>query len=206
MFISINSINPQPSKIKEVVAMLKKGAIIIYPTDTVYGLGCDITQTKSIERIARIKGIKVTKSQFSFICSDLSHLSDYVKPIETTTFRILKKALPGPFTFIFQASNKVPRLLNSPKRTVGIRIPDNKICRAIVEELGNPLLSTSLPEDQKQIENNTDPELIEEIYGKKVDLIVDGGYGEFIPSTVIDFSVEPFNIIRQGKGDLNLFL
>ncbi len=206
MLLKINPLLPPPHKIEAAVAVLRKGGILIYPTDTVYGLGCDITQPKAIEMICRLKGIKPEKAQLSFICSDLSHLSDYVKPIDTATYRILKKALPGPFTFIFKASHKVPKMMNSPKKTVGIRVPENEIALAIVKELGNPILSTSLPEDIHQIENNTDPTLIFEIYGKKVDMVIDGGYGEFIPSTVIDFTSEPFKILRQGKGILENFL
>jgi tRNA threonylcarbamoyl adenosine modification protein (Sua5/YciO/YrdC/YwlC family) len=206
MLLEINPNNPQENKIHEVVNVLKKGGVIIYPTDTVYGLGCDITQTKAIERICRIKGIKPEKAQFSFICSDLSHLSDYVKPIDTATYRILKKVLPGPFTFIFNASNKVPKWVNSPKKTVGIRIPENEITLALVRGLGNPLLSTSLPEDFQQIENNTDPELMEEIYAKRVDLVIDGGYGEFIPSTIVDFTGDIPLVIRKGKGEFEEFL
>jgi len=206
MLLEINPQNPQAHKIQEVVSILKKGGIIIYPTDTIYGIGCDITHPKAIESICRIKGIKPEKAQLSFICYDLSHLSDYVKPIDTAIYRILKKALPGPFTFIFNASNKVPKMLNSPKKTVGIRIPDNEIALTIVKELGNPLLTSSLPEDLDQIENNTDPELMEEIYGKQVSLVIDGGYGEFIPSTMVDFTEFPYKIVRQGKGDFEQYL
>jgi len=206
MLIKINPDNPQENKIAEVISVLRKGGIIIYPTDTIYGLGCDITQPRAIELICKIKGIKPEKAQLSFICYDLSHLSDYVKPIDTATYRILKKALPGPFTFIFNASNKVPKMVNSPKKTIGIRIPQNNIALALVKELGNPLLSTSLPEDLNQIENNTDPELMDELYGKKVDMVVDGGYGEFIPSTVVDFTSDSYKIVRQGKGILEDYL
>ena len=206
MLIQINPQNPQENRIHEVVSILQKGGIIIYPTETIYGLGCDITQPKAIELICRIKGIKPEKAQFSFICSDLSHLSDYVKPIDTATYRILKKTLPGPFTYIFNASNKVPKMVNSPKKTIGIRIPENQIALALVKALGNPLLSTSLPEDLNQIENNTDPELMEEIYGKRVNLVIDGGYGEFIPSTIVDFTGENPQIIRQGKGNFEEFI
>lgn len=204
MILPIHPVNPQENKIAEVVSVLRNGGVIIYPTDTIYGLGCDITQPKAIELICRIKNIRPEKAQLSFICSDLSHLSDYVKPIDTAVYRILKKNLPGPFTFIFNASNKVPKMVGGAKKTVGIRIPQNAIALALVRELGNPLLSTTLPEDTFQIENNTDPELMEELYGKKVDLIVDGGYGDFIPSTVIDFTHEPYEIIRQGKGEIIL--
>lgn len=206
MLIQINPQNPQENKIQEVVSSLKKGGIIIYPTDTLYGLGCDITQSKAVELICRIKGIKPEKAQLSFICSDLSHLSDYVKPIDTATYRILKKSLPGPFTFIFHASNKVPKMVNSAKKTVGIRIPENEIALSLVKALGNPLLSTSLPEDLNQIENNTDPELMDEIYGKKVDMVIDGGYGEFIPSTIVDFTGDFPVVVRQGKGNFEEFL
>ncbi|MBC7565975.1 MAG: threonylcarbamoyl-AMP synthase [Pedobacter sp.] len=202
MLIKIYPENPNPKAIEQVVEVLKKGGIIIYPTDTVYGMGCDITNQKAIERICKLRGIKPEKSNFSFICSDLRHISDYIKPIDNTIFRVLKKALPGPFTFIFNASNNVPKLLSSNKKTVGIRVPDNAIAKEIVLQLGNPILSTSIHDDDEVIEYSTDPELIHEKYIDKVDLIVDGGYGDNEPSTVVDCTSGDFEIIRQGKGDL----
>ncbi|RZL12144.1 MAG: threonylcarbamoyl-AMP synthase [Pedobacter sp.] len=202
MLIKIYPENPNPKAIEQAVEVLKKGGVIIYPTDTVYGMGCDITNQKAIERICKLRGIKPEKANFSFICSDLRHISDYIKPIDTTVFRVLKKALPGPFTFIFNANNNVPKLLSSNKKTVGIRVPDNAIAREIVLQLGNPILSTSIHDDDEVIEYSTDPELIHEKYEDKVDLIVDGGYGDNEPSTVVDCTSGEFEIIRQGKGDL----
>ncbi|WP_342331528.1 L-threonylcarbamoyladenylate synthase [Pedobacter sp. FW305-3-2-15-E-R2A2] len=206
MLIKIYPENPNPKAIEQAVEVLKKGGIIIYPTDTVYGLGCDITNQKAIEKICRLRGIKPEKANFSFICSDLRHISDYIKPIDTTTFRVLKKALPGPFTFIFNANNNVPKLLSSNKKTVGIRVPDNAIAREIVLLLGNPILSTSIKDDDELIEYSTDPELIHEKYEDKVDLVIDGGYGDNEPSTVVDCTSGEFEIIREGKGDLESFL
>jgi len=206
MLIRLYENNPNEKIILQVVAILKKGGIIIYPTDTVYGLGCDITHPKAIERIAKLRGIKLEKANFSFICYDLSHISDYTKPIDTTIFRVLKKALPGPFTFIFNANNQVPKLLNSNKKTVGIRVPDNAIARQIVHHLGNPILSTSIHDDDDIIEYSTDPELIYEKYANLVDLVIDGGYGENIPSTIVDCTSGEFEVIRYGKGDIEKFL
>ncbi|KQS36705.1 L-threonylcarbamoyladenylate synthase [Pedobacter sp. Leaf194] len=206
MLIKIYPENPNERAIEQVVDVLRKGGIIIYPTDTVYGLGCDITNPKAIEKIARIRGIKPEKANFSFICHDLSHISDFIKPIDNTTFRILKKALPGPFTFIFNANNNVPKLLSSNKKTVGIRVPDNNIARCIVKELGNPILSTSIKDDDELIEYSTDPELIHEKYEDLVDLVIDGGYGDNEASTVIDCTTGEFEIIREGKGNIEDFL
>jgi len=206
MLIKIYPENPNPKAIEQVVEVLRKGGLIIYPTDTVYGLGCDITHHKAIEAICRIRNIKPEKANFSFICYDLSHISDYIKPIDNTTFRVLKKALPGPFTFIFNANHNVPKLLSSNKKTVGIRVPDNNIAREIVKVLGNPILSTSIKDDDEIIEYSTDPELIYEKYEGIVDIVIDGGYGENIPSTVVDCTGGEFEIIREGKGELELFL
>ncbi len=206
MLIRLYENNPNEKILLQIVEVLKKGGIIIYPTDTVYGLGCDITHPKAIERIAKLRGIKLEKANFSFICYDLSHISDYIKPIDTSTFRVLKKALPGPFTFIFNASNQVPKLLNSHKKTVGIRVPDNAIARLIVQQLGNPILSTSIHDDDEIIEYSTDPELIHEKYADLVDLVIDGGYGDNIASTVIDCTNGHFEVIREGKGSIEDFL
>ena len=206
MLIKIYPENPNPKAIEQVVQVLRRGGLIIYPTDTVYGLGCDITNQKAIEAICRIRNIKPEKANFSFICYDLSHISDYIKPIDNTTFRVLKKALPGPFTFIFNANHNVPKLLSSNKKTVGIRVPDNDIAREIVKALGNPILSTSIKDDDEIIEYSTDPELIHEKYENMVDLVIDGGYGDNVPSTIVDCTNGDFEIIRDGKGDLEMFL
>ncbi len=206
MLIKIYPENPNPKAIEQVVEVLKKGGIIIYPTDTVYGMGCDISNHKAIEKICRLRGIKPEKANFSFICSDLRHISDYIKPIDTTTFRVLKKALPGPFTFILNANSNVPKLLSSNKKTVGIRVPDNDIAREIVLQLGNPILSTSIHDDDEVVEYSTDPELIHEKYEDTVDMVIDGGYGDNEPSTVVDCTLGDFEIIRQGKGNLENYL
>ena len=188
------------------VDCLKKGGVIIYPTDTVYGLGCDITHQKAIERVCRIKGVRPEKAQLSFICYDLSHLADYCKPIDNSTFRVLKKNLPGPFTFILNANNHVPRLLNSNKKTVGIRVPDNTIARTIVKTLGNPIVSTSIHDEDEIVEYSTDPELIHEKYAALVDLVIDGGFGGNEASTVVDFTSGEAEVLRRGKGELDAFI
>lgn len=206
MLTKIYPENPNEKSISQVVDVLRKGGIIIYPTDTVYGIGCDIYNQKAIERICKIKGIKPEKSNLSFICYDLSHISDYTKPIDNETYRVLKKALPGPFTFIFNANKNVPKLLSSNKKTVGIRVPDNNIARAIVKALGHPILSTSIRDEDEIIEYSTDPELIHEKYEELIDLMIDGGYGDNEPSTIVDCSAGEFEIIRQGKGILEQFL
>ncbi|MDY0343840.1 MAG: L-threonylcarbamoyladenylate synthase [Lentimicrobium sp.] len=202
MLLKIYPENPNPRHILTVVECLMDGGIIIYPTDTVYGLGCDIFKSKAVERIALIKGIKAEKSNFSFICDDLSQLSDYSKPIPNEVFKLMRKNLPGPFTFILNASNNVPKLIQSKKKTVGIRIPDNNIPRVIVKELGHPIMSTSIHDEDEIIEYTTDPELIYEKYSNLVDIVIDGGYGDNEPSTVIDCTgAEPL-ITREGKGVL----
>lgn len=206
MLIKIYPENPNPKAIEQVVEVLRKGGLIIYPTDTVYGLGCDITNHRAIEAICKIRNIKPDKANLSFICYDLSHISDYIKPIDNSTFRVLKKALPGPFTFIFNASHNVPKLLSSNKKTVGIRVPDNDIARCIVKELGNPIVSTSIRDDDEIIEYSTDPELIHEKYQDLVDVVIDGGYGDNVASTVVDCTSGHFEIIREGKGDLEQYL
>ncbi len=206
MLIHIYPENPNPKHINQVVDVLRKGGVIIYPTDTIYGIGCDITNHKAIEKVCQIRGIKPEKANLSFICHDLSHISHYTKPIDNSVFRLLKKALPGPFTFIFEAGNAVPRLLSSNKKTVGIRVPDNPIAREIVRVLGNPILSTSIHDEDEVIEYSTDPELIYEKYKDQVDLVIDGGYGGNQPSTVVDCTMGDFNIVRNGKGDLGAFL
>jgi len=203
MLIKVYPENPNPKAIEQAVEVLKKGGLIIYPTDTIYGLGCDITNQKAIEKICQIKGVKPEKANFSFICADLRNISDYIKPIDNITFRILKKALPGPYTFIFNANNNVPKLLSSKKKTVGIRVPDNNIAQEIVRLLGNPILSASIRDEDEVIEYSTDPELIHEKYEGRVDLVIDGGYGDNEPSTVIDCTSGEFEVIREGKGSLD---
>lgn len=200
MLLQIHPDNPQPRNIKMVVDCLKAGGVIIYPTDTIYGIGCDISNPEAIARIARIKGIDVKKAQFSFICSDLSHLSDYAKSVDTPTFRLLKAALPGPYTFILEASKQVPKLLKTKKDTVGIRVPENVICQTIVAELGRPLISASLPMDI-DVEYYTDPELMFEAFGKLVDIVIDGGIGSVLFSTVIDCTGGAPVLVREGAGE-----
>lgn len=206
MLLKIYNENPNPKALAQVVEVLKKGGLIIYPTDTVYGLGCDINNHRAVEKICKMRGIKPEKANFSFVCSDLSHIADYIKPIDNTTFRILRKALPGPFTFIFNANNNVPKLLSANKKTVGIRVPDNNVARCLVKELGNPILSTSIHDDDEILEYSTDPELIYEKYRDLVDIVIDGGYGDNEASTVVDCTDGDFEILRQGKGDLEQYL
>ncbi|WP_375605210.1 L-threonylcarbamoyladenylate synthase [Flavobacterium davisii] len=203
-FLKIYPQNPSEKEIMKVVKVLKEGGLIIYPTDTVYGLGCDITNTKALERIAKIKGVKLEKANFSFICSDLSHISDYIKQIDTSTFKILKRALPGPYTFILPGNNSLPKEFKK-KTTVGIRVPDNTIAIEIVKQLGNPIVSTSIHDEDEIIEYTTDPELIFEKWQNIVDLVIDGGYGDNHASTVIDLSGSEPEVIREGKGRLDIF-
>lgn len=202
-FIKIYNENPNPKEIEKVVKILKNGGLIIYPTDTVYGLGCDIKNNKALEKIALIKGVKLDKAKFSFICDSLSHLSDYVKQIDTATFKLLKRALPGPYTFILPGSNNLPKVFKK-KKTVGIRIPDNNIVKAIVETLGNPIVSTSIRDDDDVLEYTTDPELIYEKWNHLVDVVIDGGYGDNYASTIIDLTSSEPEVIREGKGSLEI--
>lgn len=202
-FIKIYNENPSQELIEEVVSTLKKGGLIIFPTDTVYGLGCDLKNNKALERVAMLKGVKLEKATFSFIFNNLSHLSDYVKQLNSTTFKILKRTLPGPYTFILPGSNTLPKVFKK-KKTVGIRIPDNNIVRSIVETLGNPIVSTSIKDDDEILEYITDPELIFEKWEKKVDLVIDGGYGDNYASTVVDLINAPV-VIREGKGSIDVF-
>ena len=202
MLIKIYSENPNPKQIEMIAGVLREGGVIVYPTDTVYGIGCDIHNQKAVEQIARIKGIKPEKAEFSFICRDLSHLSEYARQVPNSVFKLMKRNLPGPFTFILNASSKVPKLLESKKKTVGIRIPNNDIVAAIVEQLGNPLLTTSVHFDVEMIEYATDPELIHEKYADMVDMVIDGGYGGVEFSTVVDCTGDEPEIIRQGLGVL----
>ena len=203
-FIKIYEQNPNPREIAKVVSVLRNGGLIIYPTDTVYGLGCDITNTKALERIARIKGVKLEKSNFSFICHDLSNLSDYVKQISNSTFKLLKRALPGPYTFILPGAKTLPNPFKK-RKTVGIRVPDNAIAIEIVRALGNPIVSTSIYDEDDILEYTTDPELILEKWDKLVDIVIDGGYGGNEASTVIDVSDDVPVVVREGKGDLEIF-
>jgi tRNA threonylcarbamoyl adenosine modification protein (Sua5/YciO/YrdC/YwlC family) len=196
--------NPNPKAIQNVVDVLKKGGLIIYPTDTVYGLGCDITNVKALDRIAKIKGVKLERSNFSFICHDLSNLSDYVTQIETPIFKLLKRTLPGPYTFILPGANSLPYPFKK-KKTVGIRIPDNSIALNIVEALGNPIVSTSIHDEDAILEYTTDPELIHEKWSSKVDLVIDGGYGDNQPSTVLEVMGSEITIVREGKGTIDIF-
>ncbi len=200
MLIQIHPENPQPRLIKQVAETLANGGIIIYPTDTVYGLGCDITQPKAVERICRLKGVDPQKAQLSFICKDLSHLSDYTKSIDTPLYRMLKTYLPGPYTFILPASKQVPKILQSKKSTIGLRVPDNLICTQILEALDRPLLSSSLP-NKDDVETFTDPEVMFEIFGKDVDFVIDGGIGGMKGSTIIDCTTDNWELIRKGKGE-----
>ncbi|MDC1327412.1 L-threonylcarbamoyladenylate synthase [Ulvibacter sp.] len=202
-FIKMYEENPNPKDVMRVVNIIKKGGLVIYPSDTVYALGCDINNTRALERVAKLKGVKLEKANFSFVCKDLSNLSDYVKQINTATFKILKRALPGPYTFILPANNKVPNVFKK-KKEVGIRVPANNIVQAIVQQLGNPIVSTSIYDEDEVIEYTTDPELIYEKWGNVVDVIVDGGYGDNIPSTVIDLTGDEPVLIREGKGILEV--
>lgn len=199
MLLNIHPDDPQPRLIRRVVDTLQSGGIIIYPTDTIYGLGCDILQQKAVEKICRIKNVDPKKAQLSFICSDLSHLSDYAKQLSTATYRLLKEYLPGPYTFILPASKMVPKILQSKKDTIGLRIPDNRIACAIIKELGRPILSASL--SGEAVEDYTDPEIMYENFMNQVDVVVDGGIGGTIPSTIIDCTGDEPILIREGAGE-----
>ena|SRR5580658_3289751 len=215
MLLHLHPVNPQPRNIRMIVECLLEGGVIVYPTDTIYGLGCDIFQSKAIERICRIKGVDPAKAQLSFICHDLSDLSNYTKSISTPLYRLLKTYLPGPYTFILPASRQVPKLLKSRKDTIGLRIPDNVIARSLIKELGHPILSSSLPggvggvpasvgahsqPEVLRVEEYTDPEMIEEKFSHLVDMVVDGGIGGVLPSTVIDCTGDEPVVIRRGLG------
>ena len=201
MLLHIHPDNPNPRNVRTVIECLLSGGVIIYPTDTIYGLGCNIFNHKAIEKIAQIKNIDPQKTQLSFICNDLSDLSKYTKSIDTPLYRMLKIYLPGPYTFILPASKEVPKILNSKKNTIGLRVPDNNIARTIVQELGHPLLSASLPGEM--VEEYTDPELIYENFRSRVDIVVNGGIGGMIPSTVVDCTKDPYELVRLGLGDWN---
>jgi len=200
--IKIYPENPDARKIRQVVDVLRSGGIIIYPTDTIYGMGCDITNQKAIERVCLIKGVKPQKQNFSFICYDLSNISDFTRTVSTPVFKMMKKALPGPFTFILNANNNVPKLLNNKKKSVGIRVPNHAIPRTLVRELGQPILTTSIRDEDDLLEYSTDPGLIYEKYRELVDVVIDGGYGNNIASTIVDCTGEEIEIVRQGLGEL----
>lgn len=201
MLIRLFEDNPNARDIRKVVDILQKGGVIIYPTDTVYAIGCDINNVKAVQKVAALKGVKPEKANFSMICQDLSHIAEYAR-VSNEVFKIMKRSLPGPFTFILNATNKLPNVLMNRRKTVGVRIPDNYIVMAIVEELGHPLLTTSVRDDDEVIEYTTDPELIYERYENRVDLVIDGGYGKNVASTVVDCSGDEVEIIRQGIGVL----
>lgn len=197
----IHAENPEPRKIARTVDVLQKGGIIVYPTDTIYGIGCDLMNRRAVARLCQIMNIKPHKLNLSFICNDLSHIAEFVKRIDTPVFKILKKSLPGPFTFIFESSTQVPKILGVDKKTVGIRIPDHPIPLAIVRLLGNPLITSSIKDDDQIKEYTTDPDEIYEDFKHLVDLVVDGGAGRNIPSTIVDFTETPFRVVRKGLGD-----
>jgi tRNA threonylcarbamoyl adenosine modification protein (Sua5/YciO/YrdC/YwlC family) len=202
-FIKLYKSNNNPKTLDHIVSVLKHGGLIIYPTDTVYGLGCDFTNLKALQRIANIKGVKLDKSNFSFICSDLSNLSDYAKQLNSSEFKLLKRALPGPYTFILKSSKSLPHYFKK-KKTVGIRVPDHPIAVSIVDLLGNPIISTSIHDEDDVIEYTTDPELIYEKWSGLVDIVIDAGFGGNEPSTVIDLSKDEIQIIREGKGNIDI--
>jgi tRNA threonylcarbamoyl adenosine modification protein (Sua5/YciO/YrdC/YwlC family) len=202
MLVTIHPDNPQENKLDEAVRCLRSGGVIIYPTDTIYAIGCDINHQKAVERIARIKGVKMEQANFSLVCYDLSHLSSYAKQLDTSTFKLMKRALPGPFTFILPASKEVPRLFTSKKKTIGIRVPDNDIARSLVLKLGNPIVSTSVHDNDDVLEYTTDPELIHERYKDLVDMVISAGFGNNIASTIFDCTGEEPVVIRHGAGEV----
>ncbi|MBL4623841.1 MAG: threonylcarbamoyl-AMP synthase [Flavobacteriales bacterium] len=202
MLVKIYPENPNQKEVEKVVNYLKKGGLIIFPTDTVYSIGCDLNNSRAVEKMAKIKGVKLKDANFSLICYDLSHLSDFCKPMDNVIFKMMKKALPGPFTFILKASNNVPKLFKANKRTIGIRVPDNNIIREVVKELGNPVVSTSVHDDDEVVEYTTDPELIHEKYQNDIALVIDGGFGNNVASTVVDCTGDELVIVRQGLGEI----
>jgi len=203
-FIKLYEENPEEKKLRHIVDVLNDGGVIIYPTDTVYGIGCDFSNSKAVQRICQLKD--TSPQSLSFICYDLSEISSYTKGLSTAVFKVMKKALPGPFTFILNANSNVPKVLNAKKKTVGIRVPNNNIPRQLVNMLGRPIITTSLKDDDEVLEYSTDPELIFEKYQHHVDLIIDGGYGGNVPSTIVDCSGDQIEIVREGLGDINDFL
>jgi len=202
-FIKIYEENPNPKEVKKVVDIIRDGGLVIYPSDTVYALGCDITNNKALEKLARIKGVKLEKANFSFVCRDLSNLSDYVKQIDTATFKLLKRALPGPYTFILPSNNNLPKYFKK-KKEVGIRVPDNAITQALISGLGNPIVSTSIRDEDEVLEYTTDPELIFEKWQGLVDVVVDGGYGGNVASTIVNLTSGFPEVVREGKGDIDI--
>ncbi|NJN27458.1 MAG: threonylcarbamoyl-AMP synthase [Cyclobacteriaceae bacterium] len=205
-FFKLYEDNPEQKKIDIILNVLRNDGLIIYPTDTIYGIGCRISSKIAVDKLARLKGFKPGKERFSLIFEDLSQISEYAKNIHTPIFKIMKKAFPGPFTFILHSSSKLPKLLNSPKKTVGVRVPNHNIPRTLVQQLGEPIITTSIRDDDEIIEYSTDPELIYEKFGNLVDAIIDGGYGNNVPSTIIDCTGEELEIIREGLGDINMIL
>ncbi|MBN1143052.1 MAG: threonylcarbamoyl-AMP synthase [Bacteroidales bacterium] len=204
MLLKIHPETPGQRQVQKAVEILKNGGVIIFPTDTVYGLGCDIYNNKAVERVARIKGINIEKANFSFICHNLSHLTDYAKHVNNPSFKLMKQCLPGPFTFILEASSNVPRIFRSRKKTIGIRIPDNNIIVEIVRELGNAVLTTSMHDEDEVLDYITDPELIHEQYMSVVDAVIHGGFGGNKPSTVIDCTGPVPQLVRQGIGQVEI--
>jgi tRNA threonylcarbamoyl adenosine modification protein (Sua5/YciO/YrdC/YwlC family) len=202
MLLRIHPDNPADRMIRLVVECLYDGGVIIFPTDTIYAIGCDIYKSKAVDRVAQIKGVKKEKANFSFICQDLSHLSEFSKPIDNAIYKMMRRNLPGPFTFILGANNKVPKIFQSKKKTIGIRVPENNIARELVLQLGNPIMSTSVHDDDEIIEYTTDPELIYERYGNQVDFVIAGGYGDNTPSTIVDCTGPEPELLREGKGVL----
>jgi tRNA threonylcarbamoyl adenosine modification protein (Sua5/YciO/YrdC/YwlC family) len=202
--LKIHPLNPEGRKIERVISVLRKGGIVVYPTDTIYGIGCDLLNRKAIERLCTILNIKPQKLDLSFICHDLSQISEYVRRMDTPVFKLLRKSLPGPFTFIFESSSKVPRILDVNKKTVGVRIPDHAIPSIIVQQLGNPIITSSIKDDDTIKEYTTDPEEIYEDFKHVVDIVIDGGPGGNVPSTVVDCTTDELKIIRQGLGEIEL--
>lgn len=202
LLLQIHPNNPQLIKIRAAAEIIKKGGVVIYPTDTVYAIGCDIHNQKAVERVCRLKNIQPGKINLSFICQDLSHISEYTKALPTNVFKLMKKVLPGPYTFILNASNNVPNILNTKKKTIGIRIPDNKIIQLLIQELGNPILSTSIKNEDEILEYTTDPEEIYERYKNLVDVVIDGGYGDNEASTILDCTSNEIEVLRVGKGSV----
>ncbi|NRA50945.1 MAG: threonylcarbamoyl-AMP synthase [Phaeodactylibacter sp.] len=204
MLVKINPDNPEGRKINQAVEVLQAGGVIVYPTDTVYGLGCDIYNAKAVDRICKLRGLDPVKARLSFICKDISQVADYAQQIDNTVFRLMKKNLPGAFTFVLKSNNKVPKMFKNRKRTIGIRIPDNNISKALVEALDRPILTASLKSDDEIMEYFTDPIDINEDFGKLVDMVIDGGIGNNQPSTVVDCTDDEPVILRQGTGTLEM--
>lgn len=204
MLVEINENNIDHRLIQQAVEQIKKGGIIIFPTDTVYAMGCDLYNKKALKRLAQLKDVKLGKANFSIICPDMSDLSKYVRHMDRPTFKVLNKSLPGPFTFIMEATNEIPRLFDTNRKEIGIRIPDNQIVLEIVRELGNPIATTSLHTDDEILDYFIDPYQIYERYDETVDMIIDGGYGNLVASTIVDCTNGRLEIVRQGIGELEL--